>query len=136
MKACFRDLYFPEATMCKKQLLTSHHEKKKVKLYHKSVFSNLFSCPLLLLCRAAVPKSLFFVTEHFKSKTFQLTGKKGLLKTTPPTILYFPLRCTCKCVVRSCSALCFISATIPPLAVYFLPRYSTLSIKSDPELNP
>lgn len=54
--------------MCKKQLLTSHHERKKMKLYHKSVFSNLFSCPSLLLCRAAVPKSLFFVIEHFKSK--------------------------------------------------------------------
>lgn len=57
--------------MCKKQLLTSHHERKKVKLYHKSVFSNLFSCPSLLLCRAAVPKSLFFVIEQISALVSQ-----------------------------------------------------------------
>lgn len=33
-----------------RRLITSHQERKKVKLYQMSVFSNLFSCPPLLLC--------------------------------------------------------------------------------------
>lgn len=31
-------------------LIISRHDKKKVKLHQKSVFSNLFSCPLSLWC--------------------------------------------------------------------------------------